>query len=273
MRGEYCSLKPICELIRVDQRFMAYRVKTDEIAGKVAVVAGASQGIGESIAHLFAQHGARVILLARNREKLETVVNAIQKNGGLAHAFAMDVAQSQLWDDLARWIKSQGWGWDILVNNAYWRTLSPIGEVSDSDWDATIAVSLKAYFLGARAAIPLMLQSDGGSIINISSLQSLIPEPSFGAYAVAKGGVNALSRVLARDYAPRIRANTLISGAVDTPGFAEGDDVKKALGARLPLGRIGFSGEIAETALFLASARSSFITGTELIADGGRSIT
>ncbi len=90
---------------------------------------------------------------------------------------------------------------------------------------------------------------------------------------MAKGGVNALSRVIARDYGPKIRANTLISGAVDTPGFAEGEEIKKQLGARLPAGRIGFSMEIAETALFLASARSSFITGAELIADGGRAIT
>ena len=109
--------------------------------------------------------------------------------------------------------------------------------------------------------------------MNISSLQSHIPEPGFGAYAVAKGGVDALSRVLARDYAPLIRANTLISGAVDTPGFAEGEEVKIELGRRLPAGRIGRSQEIAETALFLAGPRSSFITGAELIADGGRSIT
>ena len=85
--------------------------------------------------------------------------------------------------------------------------------------------------------------------------------------------MNALSRVLARDYAPEIRANTLVAGAVDTPGFAEGEEVKRQLGARLPAGRIGFGREIAETALFLASERSSFITGAELIADGGRSIT
>jgi len=252
---------------------MAYGMKTGELANKVTVVAGASQGIGESIARLFAQHGARVILLARNREKLETVADAIRHGGGEAHVFPMDVGQASKWDELVSWIKGQGWGWDVLINNAYWRTLTPIGDVSEADWDSTMAISLKAYFLGARAAIPFMLGGNGGSIINISSLQSLIPEPGFGAYAVAKGGVNALSRVLARDYAPKIRANTLISGAVDTPGFAEGAEVKKQLGARLPLGRIGFGYEIAEAALFLASSRSSFITGTELIADGGRSIT
>jgi NAD(P)-dependent dehydrogenase (short-subunit alcohol dehydrogenase family) len=244
-----------------------------ELKGKVAVVAGASQGIGEEIARLFARHGARVILLARNTEGLNAIVEGITAAEGQALAFAMDVSSSEKWDELVLTIKQRGWSWDILVNNAYWRTQTPIGEVSDADWDRTIAVSLKAYFLGARAAIPLMLAGNGGSIVNISSLQSRIPEPSFGAYAVAKAGVDSLSRVLARDYSPQIRANTLVSGAVDTPGFAEGEEVKIELGRRLPIGRIGLASEIAETALFLAGDRSSFITGSEIVADGGRSIT
>lgn len=243
------------------------------LVGKVVVVAGASQGIGEEIARLFARHGARVILLARQRAKLQAVVETIHGEGHEAVAFPMDVSDPKKWNELADLIRARGWSWDVLVNNAYWRTQTPIGEVSDSDWDQTIAVSLKAYFLGARAAIPFMLAGGSGSIVNISSLQSHIPEPSFGAYAVAKGGVDALSRVLARDYAPVIRANTLISGAVDTPGFAEGEEVKIELGKRLPAGRIGRSSEIAEAALFLASARSSFMTGAEMIVDGGRSIT
>jgi NAD(P)-dependent dehydrogenase (short-subunit alcohol dehydrogenase family) len=244
-----------------------------QLEGKTAVIAGASQGIGEEIARLFAQHGAHVILLARSAEKLKGVTASIIERGGSAVAFPMDVSRSDKWNELSSLFRQQKWGWDVLVNNAYWRTQTPIAEVSDADWDQTIAVSLKAYFLGARAAIPLMLEGDGGSIVNISSLQSHIPEPSFGAYAVAKGGVDSLSRVIARDYAPRVRANTLVSGAVDTPGFAEGEEVKIELGKRLPLGRIGLAKEIAEAALFLASSRSSFITGAELIADGGRSIT
>ena len=243
-----------------------------ELKGKVAVVAGASQGIGEEIGKLFARHGARVILLARSQEKLEAVAEGIRREGGEALAFPMDVSVSQKWEDLASLIRSRNWSLDILINNAYWRTQTPIGEVSDADWDQTMAVSLKAYFLGARAAVGFM-RTGGGTIVNISSLQSHIPEPSFGAYAVAKGGVDSLTRVLARDYSPQIRVNTLISGAVDTPGFAEGADFKIELGKRLPAGRIGRSQEIAETALFLAGPRSSFMTGAEIIADGGRSIT
>ena len=109
--------------------------------------------------------------------------------------------------------------------------------------------------------------------VNISSLQSVIPEPQFGAYAVAKAGVDSLSRVISRDYGPKIRANTITSGAVDTPGFAEGEEVKKELAQRLPLGRIAAGSEIAEVALFLASSMSSFITGERVTADGGRSLT
>jgi NAD(P)-dependent dehydrogenase (short-subunit alcohol dehydrogenase family) len=185
----------------------------------------------------------------------------------------MDVADAGAWNGLRERMSGLGLGCDVLVNNAYWRTLQPIGEVSDDDWQHTLDVSLKAYFLGSRAMLPLMLAGGRGSIINISSLQGRLPEPGFGAYAVAKGGVEALTRVWARDYGPRIRANTIVSGAVDTPGFAEGDEVKKALGARLPLGRIGFAGEIADVAVFLASDRSSFLTGADIVADGGRSLT
>lgn len=248
-------------------------MELSDLENKVAVIAGASQGIGEEIARLFARNGARVVLLALSQEKLDAVAARIKDAGGEALAVEMDVSVSQKWDELAAILKDIGWGWDVLVNNAYYRTLTPLGEVSDADWDATMAVSLKAYFLGIRAAIPFMLKAGGGSIINISSLQSRVPEKCFGAYAVAKGGVEALSKVVARDYAPFIRANTLVPGAIDTPGFTEGEAGKIELGKRLPAGRIGFASEIAETALFLASARSSFITGTEIVADGGRSIT
>lgn len=246
---------------------------TGELENKVAVIAGASQGIGEEIAKVFAKQGAKVVLLARKKERLEAVSQAIRAEGGNADFFCMDVGLSEKWSELANWITEKGWSWDILVNNAYWRTYTKLGDVSDQDWDQTMAVSLKAFFMGARAAIPFMLKAGAGSIVNISSLQSIIPEPSFGAYAVAKGGVNALSRVLSRDYGPVIRANTLVSGAVDTPGFAEGDEVKIALGQNLPTGRIGTTQDIAQTALFLASDKSAFITGAEIVADGGRSIT
>ena len=247
-------------------------MRSSELSGKVAVIAGASRGIGAEIGRLFAHCSARVILLAQDGENLRTVADGINRDGGEAIAFSMDVSVSQKWNELSALIRSRKWSWDILVNNAYWRTQTPIGEVSDEDWDRTLAVSLKAYFLGARAAIPFMLR-DGGTIVNISSLQSHIPEPGFGAYAVAKGGVDSLSRVIARDYSPKVRANTLIPGAVDTPGFAESDEVKKQLGQRLPAGRIGLSGELAQAALFLAGPRSSFMTGAEMIVDGGRSIT
>jgi len=244
-----------------------------ELKNKVAVIAGASQGIGAEIGKLFARHGARVILLATREQKLKEVVDSIQDEGGEAVAFPMDVSVTEKWDELASLIRGKNWSWDILINNAYWRTYTRIGEVSDADFDRTIAVSLKASFVGARTAIPFMLKAGGGSIVNISSLQARIPEPQFGAYAVAKSGMEGLTRVLARDYAPTIRANTLVPGAVDTPGFAEGEEVKIELGKRLPLGRIGYALEIAETALFLASPHSSFITGAEIVADGGRSIT
>ncbi|WP_164821377.1 SDR family NAD(P)-dependent oxidoreductase [Paenibacillus koleovorans] len=248
-------------------------MKKGLLEGQAAVIAGASQGIGEEIARLFASEGAEVVLLARNGATLSRVAEDIQASGGKARAYPMDVAVSENWSKLADWMKAEGLVCRALVNNAYWRTLVPIGEVTDEDWDRTIGVSLKAYFLGSRAMIPLMLQAGGGSIVNISSMQSHTPEPSFGAYAVAKGGVDVLSKVIARDHGPLIRANTIVSGAVDTPGFAEGDEVKLELGRRLPLQRIGFAMEIANVALFLASSQSSFVTGTEIIADGGRSIT
>lgn len=243
-----------------------------ELKNLSAVVAGASQGIGAEIAQLFAAEGATVILLARRAEALATIVNAIEASGGVAYAYPMDVSDSNCWKSLSEWMRTRDLRCTILVNNAYWRSLVPIGEVSDEDWNKTISVSLGSYFLGSRQMLPFMLEEGSGSIVNISSLQSHTPEPSFGAYAVAKGGVDVLSKAFARDYGPSIRANTIISGAVDTPGFAEGEEIKRELGSRLPAGRIGYASEIAETALFLASRRSSFITGTEIIVDGGRSI-
>ncbi|MCD9021355.1 SDR family NAD(P)-dependent oxidoreductase [Cohnella silvisoli] len=244
-----------------------------ELIDKCAVVAGASQGIGAEIARLFAKAGAAVILLARRKNPLEEVADSIRANGGAAQVYPMDVSVAGEWRELSAWMRQRGLACDVLVNNAYWRRLVPIGELTDEDWRQTMDVSLGSYFLGTREMIPFMLERGGGSIINISSLQSHTPEPNFGAYAVAKGGVDVLSKVIARDYAPSIRANTLVAGAVDTPGFAEGEEVKRELGRRLPAGRIGYASEIAETALFLASSRSSFVTGTEIIVDGGRSIT
>lgn len=244
-----------------------------ELEGKVAVIAGGSQGIGAEIARVFSRAGARIVLLALDLVGLQLVADQIEQDGGQVLAMDMDVSVSRNWEKLTEVLIERGWGWDILVNGTYFRTLTPLGEVSDQDWDATIAVSLKAYFFGIRAAIPFMLRGGYGSVVNISSLQSRVPEKCFGAYAVAKGGVEALSRVVARDYAPVIRANTLVPGAIDTPGFTEGESGKIELGKRLPTGRIGFASEIAETALFLAGPRSSFITGTEVVADGGRSIT
>ncbi|WP_165822512.1 SDR family NAD(P)-dependent oxidoreductase [Paenibacillus montanisoli] len=246
---------------------------TSLLSNQYAVISGASQGIGAEIAKVFASEGAAVILLARNETNLRQVADEINRSGGNAIAYPMDVSITDNWRKLSAFMKKKGLSCDILVNNAYWRKLVPIGQLSDEDWQQTLDVTLKSYFLGSREMIPFMLERNRGSIVNISSLQSHIPEPSFGAYAVAKGGVDALSRVLARDYAPVIRSNTIIAGAVDTPGFAEGDDFKRELGSRLPAGRIGYASEIAATALFLASSQSSFITGSEIHADGGRSIT
>lgn len=243
------------------------------LENKYAVVAGASQGIGAEIARLFATEGASLILLARNEGNLRAVAEHIRSSGGEARIRVMDVSDTDNWRRLAGWMRDEALSCDILVNNAYWRTLEPIGDVSDEAWDRTLAVSLKAYFIASREMIPFMLERGGGSIVNVSSLQSVIPEPRFGAYGVAKAGVDALSRAIARDYGPAIRANTITSGAVDTPGFAEGEEVKRELGRRLPLGRIAQGAEIARTALFLVSSMSSFITGARITADGGRSLT
>ena len=243
------------------------------LKNQFAVIAGASQGIGAEIAKLFSAEGAKVILLARNEQNLQQVAAEIENSGGKSYSYPMDVSISANWRKLSEWMKLQNFSCDILINNTYWWKLVPIGDLSDEDWQQTIDVSLKAYFLGSREMIPFMLERGRGSIVNISSLQSHIPESSFGAYAVAKGGVEALSRVIAKDYCPTIRANTIVCGAVDTPGFAEGEDFKKKLGSLLPVGRIGYASEIANSALFLASTHSSFITGTELIVDGGRTIT
>jgi NAD(P)-dependent dehydrogenase (short-subunit alcohol dehydrogenase family) len=167
---------------------------------------------------------------------------------------------------------------DVLVNNAFWAVLNkPVDETSDEEWDKTVNVTLRGAFYGCRAAIPAMIASGGGSIVNLSSVAGVSTSPRFAAYSAAKGGILSLTRSVAFDYGPKgIRANTVAPGTIETEAIASvlADPNRRAyLTSKILLGRLGQPDDIAKAILFLACDDSSFMTGQTMVVDGGRTIS
>jgi NAD(P)-dependent dehydrogenase (short-subunit alcohol dehydrogenase family) len=240
---------------------------------KVALITGASAGIGRAIAIAFAEEGAAVVLNARNTNALEAVAKAIRDDGGQAIAVAGDVSLPESHETLVEAAVGEFGGLDIAVNNAGTvGALKPLADVSFDEWQEVIATNLNAAFLGARSQVPVMLERGGGSIIFTSSfVGTSVGIPSMAAYGAAKAGLMGLVKGVTADYAARgIRANALLPGGVDTA--MAGDEAQKQWAAGLhALKRIAKPEEIARAALFLASPMASFVAGSALWADGGNS--
>ncbi|MDH6268916.1 NAD(P)-dependent dehydrogenase (short-subunit alcohol dehydrogenase family) [Rhizobium sp. SG_E_25_P2] len=240
---------------------------------KVAIISGASSGIGKAAAHLFAEEGASVILNARGQEALERVAAEIRAGGGKAIAIAGDVGLAETHAELAEEAENRFGGLDIAFNNAGMvGAIKPLAELSVEDWQAALTANLTAAFLASRAQIPAMLARGGGAIVFTSSfVGTSVGLPGMGAYAAAKAGLMGLVKSIAADYgAKNIRANALLPGGTDT-GMA-GDQAQKDWAASLhAMKRIAEPDEIARAALFLASPAASFVTGAALYADGGNS--
>jgi NAD(P)-dependent dehydrogenase (short-subunit alcohol dehydrogenase family) len=248
------------------------------LAGKVAIVTGASSGIGRTTAKLFAQHGAKVVVAARREAELATLVAEIVADGGEAIAYAGDVQSEEFAKSLvALTVKSFG-RLDIAFNNA--GTLGEIGpstEVSEKGWNETLAINLTSAFLGAKYQLPEMVKQGGGSIIFTSTFvgySSAFPE--FAAYAASKAGLIGLTQALAVEYGAKgVRVNAVLPGAVDTDMFREKNNTSESqafLSGMHALKRVGKPEEIAQSVLYLASDDSSFVTGTASLVDGGLSI-
>lgn len=250
---------------------------------KVALVTGAASGIGRATALLFGREGARVMVTDISSSG-EGVAQQIRAAGGLATFIAHDVTDESTWlKVMTRTLESYG-RLDVLVNNAGIAISRMVTEMSLAEWREQMAVNLDSVFLGTKHAVRAMkLGGRGGSIVNVSSVSGLVGSPSTSAYAASKGGVRMLSKAVAVECAPDgIRVNTVFPGGVRTPiwenadwwdGFVQQvgseEEAWKKLEAASPLGRMGEPDEIAEAILYLASDASRYVTGSELVVDGG----
>jgi cyclopentanol dehydrogenase len=245
------------------------------LAGKVALISGGARGQGAVEARRFAQEGAKVVFGDILDDEGKQVEEEIRLLGGKAIYVHLDVTQAQDWQRAVQTAESRYGKLDILVNNAGITIRGTIEETSEADWDRIMAINLKGVFLGTKYAIPAMRRAGGGSIINISSGAGIAPAPgTSAAYAATKGGVRIFSKATAVQHAKdHIRCNSVHPGPVDTP-MVRGPETHPArlaeLTGRVPLGRLGTAEEIAYGVLYLASDESSYVTGSELVIDGGR---
>jgi NAD(P)-dependent dehydrogenase (short-subunit alcohol dehydrogenase family) len=241
-----------------------------DLTGKVAVVTGGSRGIGRSIAQLLAEAGADVVVASRKLDACEAAAAEISRSTGRrAEPVACHVGRWDECDHLIDHVIATFGHLDILVNNAGMSPLYPsLLEVTEDLYDRTLGVNLKGPFrLGARAGA-YMADHDGGSLINVGTVGSLMGGPSELPYACAKAGLNTLTVGLAQAYAPRVRVNAILPGAVRTD-ITSGWTPEMLSGSSAPLGRIAEPVEVAGLALYLASPASSYTTGAVVRVDGG----
>jgi NAD(P)-dependent dehydrogenase (short-subunit alcohol dehydrogenase family) len=248
------------------------------LSNKVALVTGASSGIGYATARLFAREGARVVVAARRQAELDALVEEITQAGGHAVAFAGDVKDEVFAKALVELAKARFGGLDVAFNNA--GIIGEMGatpDVSLAQWEDTIRTNLTSAFLGAKYQLPAMLDRGGGSLIFTSTFVGYtVGFPGTAAYAASKAGLIGLTQTLASEYGAKgIRVNALLPGGTDTPMGRKFADTPEALAfvqGLHALKRVALPDEIAKSALYLASDASSFTTGSALLADGGISI-
>ena len=238
--------------------------------GKVAIISGGARGQGASEAKLFAREGAKVVFGDILDDEGSKVEAEIQESGGEATYVHLDVTQEGDWRAAVNRAVSTYGKLDVLVNNAAITNQVSIEDTTEEAWDRLMAVNLKGVFLGTKHSIPEMRKAGGGSIINISSGAGIAPAGNTGAsYSASKGGVRLFSKATAIQHAKEnIRCNSVHPGPVETP-MLTGEGVA-TLGERIPLGRAARPEEIAYGVLYLASDESSFVTGSEVVIDGGR---
>ncbi len=247
---------------------------TRELEGKVALVTGAGSGIGHAIAVAFGRAGAHVVVNYFGYEQqAEALAQALTRSADRSLALKADVSNAQQVADMVRDAVKELGPINILVNNAGVESPSPFLEILEEDWDRMVNIDLKGAFLCAQACGRVMKDNGGGSIVNISSIHEDVTFPGFTPYCAAKGGMRMMMRNAALELAPyKIRVNNVAPGAIATPINEKTlHDPKKMaeLSRLIPLERMGKPEEVAQVALFLASDRASYVTGSTYFVDGG----
>jgi NAD(P)-dependent dehydrogenase (short-subunit alcohol dehydrogenase family) len=261
-----------------DRRQQHVEESMTALADKVAIVTGASSGIGHATARLFAKEGARVVVSARRQAALDALVAQIEDAGGQAIAIAGDVRDESLAEALVDTAVGRFGGLDVAFNNAGTTgAMGAVFELSLADWQDTLDAKLTSAFLGARHQVPAMLERGGGSLIFTSTFVGhTVGFPGMAAYAASKAGLVGLTQVIAAEFGARgIRANAILPGGTDTPmgrAVASTPDMRAFVEGLHALKRIAAPEEIAQSVLYLASDASTFTTGTALLVDGGVSI-
>ena len=242
-------------------------------AGKVALVAGASRGIGAVTARAFADSGAAVVLAARDGKALDAVAKSIESAGGRVLELPVDVCDAAAVQKLVQQTLKTFGRLDMAFNNATDGPLpAPLAEIDPVDFDRGIRTNIIGTFLGMKYQIPAMLQSGGGAIVNMASRAGLNGIANLGAYVAGKAGIIGLSKAAALDYADRgIRVNVVAPGPILTHHLEKaGNDAQRQAAASTPMRRIGRAEEVAAAVLWLCSDQASFITGAVIPIDGGQ---
>lgn len=242
-----------------------------DFTDSVVLVTGGSRGIGFAIAEHFGKAKAKVIILGRNQESLDSAIKQLKDQGCDAAGYQASVSDSARMEEVfASVIKDHG-KIDVLINNAGVTKDNLLLRMKEEDWESVMDINLKGAFVCTQKAFKHMMRARKGSIINISSVIGLIGNAGQANYAASKGGIIAFTKSCAKEFAPRnIRVNAIAPGFIETEMTAElPDDVRAEYAKVIPLGKMGNAAEVAQVCLFLASENSSYITGQTIAVDGG----
>ena len=251
-----------------------------EYSGRVAIVAGGALGIGRAAARKLATEDASVVICSDREDQVEEALAELREEGLEVSGRRADVTSSADMKRLMEFATETYGGVDVLVNSAGVQRYGTVVETEEEVWDEVLDVNLKGIYLASKHAIPQMRKRGGGAIVNLSSVQAFASQKGVAAYTASKGGINALTRAMALDHAEdNIRVNAVCPASVDTPMLRWSADLFKGeksveetvaeWGKMHPVGRVARAEEVAEVIAFLASPRSSFVTGGEYKVDGG----
>ena len=245
-----------------------------DLSHKIAIVTGASQGIGKTIAIEMAKSGATVFCLARNKEALDATIKTITEEGGKAYSFSCDISNNDDFKNISLNIFKNYGSIDILVNNAGITKDNLLLRMSDNQWDDVLNINLKGPFTCTRSVVKHMMKNKFGRIINITSIVGITGNAGQANYAASKSGLIGLTKSIAKEFASRgITANCVAPGWIETSMTDQlSTEVKNKFLSQIPIGKIGQSKDIADTVIFLASDEAGYITGQTITVDGGRII-